>query len=119
MYHRDENIASIKEKAHHRVNSDSRFETNRTLKREELERLLMQYGQQMVDKQVPKIQDLKQEGKKVVVSDFSLAHWLAQSYQLDICEWPRQKPDNIPKEIYEPIKRLLKRYTQHAKPSKE
>jgi hypothetical protein len=55
-------------------------------------------------------------GEKVVVSDFSLAHWIAQNYNLDINDWPKNKPDNFPKEIYEELKKILKLYIYHSKP---
>lgn len=32
---------------------------------------------------------LSELNQRVVVTDYSLAHWIAQTYQIDINDWPR------------------------------
>jgi hypothetical protein len=48
--------------------------------------------------------------QKLIVTDYGLAHWIAQTYQLDLNDWPRQKPDNIQKDAYESLKKSLKKF---------
>jgi hypothetical protein len=50
-------------------------------------------------------------GKKIIVTDYGLAHWIAQSYNLDINELPKQKPDHLNKDTYDVLKgKVLKEY---------
>lgn len=60
---------------------------------------------------------LKDKGEKLVVTDFSLAYWTAQSYNLDLNDWPKKKPDHFPKETYEYLKKLFKPFTEAQKPA--
>lgn len=53
------------------------------------------------------------------MSEYSLFHWLAQTYGVNLNEWPTIKPDYIPKEAYEQIKKLFKAYTDKNRPADE
>lgn len=71
-----------------------------------------------------KLHDLKkpetpliEKGEKLVVTEFALAYWTAQSYNLDLNDWPKKKPDHFPKETYEYLKRLFKPFTEPYKPA--
>jgi hypothetical protein len=45
------------------------------------------------------------------VTDYSLAHWIAQTYNLDINDLPKVKPDHLSKETYDLLKgKVLKDY---------
>lgn len=46
--------------------------------------------------------------KKIVVTDFSLDHWCAQTYNLDLTDWPKKKPEHLNKEQYEGVKKIFK-----------
>lgn len=50
-------------------------------------------------------------GQKLIVTDYSLAHWIAQTYNLDINDLPKVKPDHLSKETYDLLKgKILKDY---------
>ena len=45
------------------------------------------------------------------MTDYSLAHWIAQTYNLDINDLPKVKPDHLSKETYDLLKgKILKDY---------
>lgn len=46
-------------------------------------------------------------GKKVIVSEFGYAHWLAQTYKIDLAEFNYTNPDNVDPETYSKLKQLL------------
>jgi len=51
------------------------------------------------------------QGQKLIVTDYSLAHWIAQTYNLDINDLPKIKPDHLSKETYDLLKgKILKDY---------
>ena len=51
------------------------------------------------------------KGQKIIVTDYSLAHWIAQTYNLDINDLPKVKPDHLSKETYDLLKgKILKDY---------
>ena len=59
------------------------------------------------------------QGEKIVVSDYSLADWIVQTYGLKLDNWPLKKPEHISKEAYEQLKKAFKGYIQHNKPTSE
>jgi hypothetical protein len=52
----------------------------------------------------PKFEDLKTKGEKVIVTDYGLAHWLAQTFKLDVNEFPNMKPPHLSETAYNEIK---------------
>jgi hypothetical protein len=60
---------------------------------------------------------LPSKGEKLVVTDYSLSHWIAQAYNLDINDWPKKKPEHFQKETYEQLKRLFRPYINPLKPA--
>jgi hypothetical protein len=56
---------------------------------------------------------------KVIVTDHSLAHWIAQTYNLDINHWPKKRPDHLTKEVYEQLKRITKQFATQTDTSPE
>lgn len=45
------------------------------------------------------------------MTDYGLAHWIAQTYNLDINDLPKVKPDHLSKETYDLLKgKVLKDY---------
>lgn len=58
----------------------------------------------MVKPMIP-VAPLSHTNHQIVVTDYSLAHWIAQGHKLDINEWPKQKPDHISKDVYEMLKK--------------
>ena len=58
-------------------------------------------------------------GEKIEVTDYAMAHWMAQSCGLDINEWPRHKPDHMPKSSFDQLKKSLRPYSFSTEPSHE
>lgn len=50
----------------------------------------------------------RESSQKTVVTDFALDHWCCQLYSLDLCQWPRKKPESMQKEVYEGLQKTLK-----------
>lgn len=57
-------------------------------------------------------QKLSSEGKKVIVNDYSVAHWIAQTYNLDINNMPNLRPSHLNShpQAFEELKLQLKDY---------
>jgi len=45
-------------------------------------------------------QNLEKKGKKIAITSYSLDHWWAQSFGLDINNMPRYPRGNIPKAVF-------------------
>lgn len=43
----------------------------------------------------PKPKILLDQGQKVIVTDFGLAHWLAQTFKIELNEMGHLKPNNL------------------------
>jgi hypothetical protein len=48
--------------------------------------------------------------KVAIVTDYSLANWIAHNHGLDLMDWPGQKPDHISKEVFDQLKKILKKF---------
>jgi hypothetical protein len=53
---------------------------------------------------------LKEQGKKVIVTDFALSHWLAQTFKIELTELSHLKPQHLTSAAYDEIKVILKDY---------
>ena len=62
-----------------RVNQDKKLDKDQKLKKREIQRLFALLSSKII-KPVREEENLKTEGTKALVTDFALAHWLAQSY---------------------------------------
>ena len=57
-----------------------------------------------------KLLPLSNQGKKLIVTNYALDYWTAQSYGIDLNNWPKQKPDHINKNVYENLRQQFKKY---------
>jgi hypothetical protein len=57
---------------------------------------------------------ISEQGQCIKVTDYSLAHWLAQTYQIDINNWPINRPEHISKEAYEQLKKILRKHSNRG-----
>ena len=55
---------------------------------------------------------LKNQGKKLVVTEFGLAHWLTQNLKLDLFDMPTLKPSHISQTAYDDLKAIIKDQVQ-------
>jgi hypothetical protein len=53
----------------------------------------------------PTPKSLASDKQKLIVSDFSLDFWQAQTWRLDLHVLQRQKPEHLSKDAYEQIKK--------------
>jgi len=56
------------------------------------------------------IQQLKIDNQQVVVTDYSLAHWIAQTYNLDIHNMPLTRPSHLTPHTFDELKIILRDY---------
>ena len=49
---------------------------------------------------VPRVPIAAQD-EKIVVSDYSLADWVVQTFGIRLDSWPSKKPEHVTKEAYE------------------
>lgn len=55
--------------------------------------------------------EIDKKAERVIVTDYGLAHWTAQQYNLDVNDLPKQRPDYINKEAFDSLRgKLLKDY---------
>lgn len=54
------------------------------------------------------------QGQCIKVTDYSLAHWIAQTYRIDINNWPINRPEHITKEAYEQLKKILRKHSNRG-----
>ena len=57
------------------------------------------------------ITPLSESGQKLIVTDYTLAHWLAQTHGVDMHDWPAKKPDHLSKEQFDNLRKILKDFT--------
>lgn len=65
------------------------------------------------------LKKMLRDDEKIVVTDYSLAHWQAQTCGININAFPRFKPDGFPKDVYDELRVVLKNYVNASKPSCE
>lgn len=64
--------------------------------------------------------ELRSEKKKLVVTDYGLAHWIAQTYNMDINHMPNNCPSHMTSAQFDDLKLLIKDYftARDKQPSK-
>jgi hypothetical protein len=54
---------------------------------------------------------IKSKGERLIVTEYGLAHWIAQGFNLDVNDLPKQRPDHITKEAFDSLRgKILKDY---------
>ena len=56
----------------------------------------------------PTYPPLKDQNLRATVTNHSLAHWIAQTYKLQLSAIPIFKPDHIPQTAFDDLKAIIK-----------